>query len=110
MFGGLKPAITFGGGGGYFRTGKYLDYRQRPYLSAKNNSDHRHLGAPYKQLLISIMRAAGLQRNQYIKIGDGNGFGQFVPTFTKADSAATNYFAKFQNTHNDPLAYVSLGG
>jgi hypothetical protein len=104
------PAITFGSGGGYFKTGEYIDYRHRPFLSAKNNSAHRHVGHPYKQLLISIMRAAGLQRSQYINIGDGNGFGEFVPTLNGADGAARNAFTSYQSTHNDPLPYVSLGG
>lgn len=104
------PAITFGSGGGYLRTGSYIDYRQRPFLTAKNKSAHRHLGYPYKQLLISIMRAAGLQRSQYINIGDGNGFGEFTPNLLKSDAAARTYYSRFNNTHNDPLPFVSLGG
>lgn len=102
------PAVTFGSGGGYLRTGQYIDYRIRPFLTTKNHSPHRHLGHPYKQLLISIMRAAGLQQSQYINIGDGNGFGEFVPQLQKADLAATNYWTKFSNTHNNKLPYVSL--
>ncbi len=103
------PAVTFGSGGGYFRTGLYADYRIRPLVSAKNGAETLYMGRPYKQLLISIMRAAGLQSTQYLKFGDGKGFGEF-----KVGYANTNYttsaFQDFVNEHNNPLPYVSVGG
>lgn len=105
------PTVTFGSGGGYFRTGYYMDYRTRPFLRYKNNAGSLHnYGRPYKQLLISIMRAAGLSKNQYINFGDGNGFGEWDTYYKDERSGMQNYYTRYNSEHNDPLPFLSLGG
>ncbi len=102
------PAITFGSGGGNLRTGYFVDYRKRPFLTAKG-WDHHTMGRPYKQLLISIMEAAGLSSNQYLKYGDGNGFGEWQPYWEKAKDPARTHHQMFNSEHNKPLPFLSMG-
>src|SRR5690606_13786222 len=73
------PAVTFGSGGGYFRTGYFVDYRQKPLVNFKGY----HVGRPYKQLLQSIMLSMGISKSEYMKYGDGNGFGEFKPNINQ---------------------------
>lgn len=105
------PVVTFGSGGGYFRTGYFADFRARPFITYRNNGGEQHMyGRPYKQLLISVMRAAGLSSNQYMSFGDGNGFGEWQPFYSKERPALQRYYERFNNEHNDPLPFFSLGG
>jgi hypothetical protein len=95
------PMFTIGGFGGKVKTGLYFDCRQRPYTKSPY---HESIGRPAKQLLQSVLNAAGLSRSEYINIGDGQGFGDFgMYPFSSSDSR--NYTA-FRNTHNDPLPYL----
>ncbi|MEO0335198.1 MAG: DUF1552 domain-containing protein [Pseudomonadota bacterium] len=105
------PTVTFGSGGGYFRTGYFVDYRARPFVRYKNIATVQHMyGRPYKQLLISIMRSAGLSRNQYINFGDGNGFGEWKTYYSEERSGNRNYYDRFNSEHNEPLPFLSQGG
>lgn len=91
------PTLTIGSAGGYFKTGYYVDCRQRPYTK---DAYHESIGRPNKQLLISIMQAMGLQAGEYMSNGDGKGFGDFEIT------ALGNTYSKFVNSHNDPLPFI----
>ncbi|MEL6547395.1 MAG: DUF1552 domain-containing protein, partial [Myxococcota bacterium] len=99
------PSITFGGGGGYFKTGYYLDYRQRPLFKPKGY----HYGRPYKQLLQSVMRSMGVQKSEYTQFGDGNGFGEFKEGVSQFSHVVNDAFSRYANEHNDPLPWVSAG-
>ncbi|MEL7304839.1 MAG: DUF1552 domain-containing protein [Myxococcota bacterium] len=100
------PAITFGSGGGYFKTGHYLDYRQLPLKKPKGY----HNGRPYKQLLQSVMRSMGVAKSEYTQFGDGNGFGEFKPGIAQFGYNDPDVFARYQNEHNDPLPWVTNEG
>jgi hypothetical protein len=95
------PTFTIGGFGGKIKTGLYFDCRQRPYTTSPY---HTGIGKPGKQLLQAVMNAAGLARSDYISIGDGRGFGDFLMyPFGASDSKNHSAFA---GTHNDPLPYL----
>lgn len=97
------PSLTFGSGGGYFQTGYYLDYRQRPLRSPKGYP----LGRPYKQLLQSVMRSMGVQKSEYSQFGDGNGFGEFKAGINQFGYNDPDVFRRYESEHNDPLPFVS---
>ncbi|MEZ4256098.1 MAG: DUF1552 domain-containing protein [Polyangiales bacterium] len=99
------PAVTFGGGGGYFRTGNYVDYRQGPLAS----STKKELGRPYKQLLQSIMLSMGVPKSEYMNYGDGKGFGEFVQGIDQFGYVVGDAFAPYAGTHNDALPFLSIG-
>lgn len=99
------PAITFGGGGGYFNTGYYLDYRQRPLHKPKGF----HYGRPYKQLLQSVMRAMGVPTSEYVQYGDGNGFGEFKEWVNQFGHNPPDAFSRYKNEHNEPLPFATTG-
>ncbi|MEM9072194.1 MAG: DUF1552 domain-containing protein [Myxococcota bacterium] len=96
------PSVTFGSGGGYFRTGHYVDYRQRPLQKVKNY----YPGRPYKQLLQSIMSSMGVPTEEYLAIGDGNGFGEFNPRINQF-SLNADIYGRYAEEHNDPLPFVT---
>ena len=98
------PAVTFGAGGGYFNTGHYIDYRQRPLELVKNY----YPGRPYKQLLQSMMSAVGVPASEYMAFGDGNGFGEFDPRIAQF-SFDEDVYSRYAAEHNDPLPFVSAG-
>ncbi|MGZ3722247.1 MAG: hypothetical protein ACXVA9_04910, partial [Bdellovibrionales bacterium] len=97
------PTLTIGSAGGYFKTGYYVDCRQRPY---SKDAYHESIGRPNKQLLISIMNAVGLQPAEYMSNGDGKGFGDFE-TSVFGPTSTINY-NKFVNSHNDPLPFIKI--
>lgn len=88
------PIMTIGSNGGYFKTGFYIDARQRPYTKDPYKDS---VGRPYKQLLISIMESMGMQRSEYINTGK-DGFGSFYNE--------SNWYSKYVSTHNDPLPFI----
>jgi hypothetical protein len=87
------PVMTIGSAGGALKTGYMFDCSQHAQSGA---------GRPYAQLLISIMKAVGLQPSDYAVGGDGNpnGFGDY-------NGADPNYQA-FASTHNSPLPFVNV--
>ncbi|MGZ3771034.1 MAG: DUF1552 domain-containing protein [Bdellovibrio sp.] len=100
------PAVTFGSCGGYFKTGYFVDYRQRPLVNWMNVGHSP--GRPYKQLLQSFMTAMGVPKSEYIQFGDGNGYGEFkagINQFGKVDPAV---FSAYANEHNDPLPFIKM--
>jgi hypothetical protein len=100
------PAITFGKGGGFFNTGYYVDYRQRPFTA-----DQRIVfGRPYKQMLQSIMRSVGISEAEYSKYGAGagGGFGDFQADVTQ-DNKGPGAYAAYKNEHNKALPFLTKG-
>lgn len=95
------PSLMFGSGGGFFKTGYFVDYRQtRSMISSRDYT----YGRPYKQLLQSIMQAAGVPKSEYIKYGDGKGFGEFVERLEQGADA--DAFSPYRNEHNDTLPFL----
>lgn len=99
------PAITFGSCGGYFRTGNFVDYRQKPLKEFV----YYYPGRPYKQLLQSMMLAMGVPKSEYMQYGDGSGFGQFVVGVNQFGHVKADMFKAYEAEHNDPLPFVSKG-
>ena len=93
------PAMTIGSAGGNIKTGYYVDYRQRPFYREPNG---QNLGRSYTQLLVTIMKALGLQPNEYLQYGDGGGFGSF-----NRDAAYSNkLYYPYEKFRNDPLPFI----
>ncbi|MBY0385454.1 DUF1552 domain-containing protein, partial [bacterium] len=99
------PVITFGSGGGFFKTGQYVDYDQRNYPNP--NLFSRLPGRPFKQLLQSIMLSMGVPRSEYMLYGDGTGFGEFKRGINQFQKVDANAFAPYVNEHNDKLPFIT---
>lgn len=97
------PAVTFGSCGGYFRTGNYVDFRQKPL----KEFSYYYPGRPYKQLLQSMMLAMGVPKSEYMLYGDGGGFGEFKPGINQFGQVSADLFKAYQGEHNDPLPFVT---
>ena len=70
------PCVLFGNVNKYFKTGRYLDYRNDN--TPANNRWYKPLGHPYNQVLTTIMNAYGLtyhdwERNNVRGFGDYRG-------------------------------------
>lgn len=96
------PAVSFGGAGGNLKTGYYMDYRQRPFVPHPNQASG--MGRSYTQLLITYMRSLGLQPADYLKYGDGGGFG----SFDKNVSYSNGVYIPYEKFRNDTLPFISL--
>lgn len=92
------PTMIAGSGKGKFLTGKYLDYRQRPFKYYANRGDFPAVGRPYTQFLCSIMLAAGLQPAEFTPYGTQGKFGDY--TFGTYDNGE---YVKYSAVRNDPL-------
>jgi len=103
------PMVIFGNAGGNFSSGNYIDYTDRTQgafragggFFAEFNSkpgdarfSHLYYGQPYNRLLVTVLRAMGLQPSEYED-----------PTLNTGFQNITN--GKF-GAHNDGIA--SLGG
>ncbi|HWU42308.1 MAG TPA: DUF1552 domain-containing protein, partial [Bdellovibrio sp.] len=94
------PAVTLGNAGGKFKTGYYLDYRQRPIFA--HPSQPTGIGRSYTQLLVTFMQALGLQPSEYVSYGDGGGFGSF-----NANALYTEgHYIPYEKFRNDPLPFI----
>ncbi len=98
------PAVMFGGGGGLFKTGYYVDYSQlnRPNWKGVGFTP----GRPYKQLLQSIMSSMGVPKSEYMQFGDGNGFGEFKEDISQFNKSDPGVFSAYRNEHNDLLPFL----
>ncbi len=97
------PVATFGGAGGAIHNGYLMDFRLRPHFQyLAGRSDFAPLGQSYNRLLITIMQAMGMQPSEYLKEGDGGGFGQFKTDIQYLTNQYTQYFGQ----RNDPLPIV----
>jgi len=98
------PTITFGKAGGKLSTGHFIDCRQRPLTAWKGY----YPGRPYKQFLQAIMSSMGVPKSEYVKFGDGNGFGEFKDTINQFNNTK-QLFERYKNVHNDPLPFFYKG-
>lgn len=106
------PTVTLGGAGGAIRTGRYIDYRQRPNEGAAypfthnaGRTDFPPMGRSYTQLMTTFMRAMGMQPSEYMAHGDGGGFGQFRKTGDYQDGR----YDRYESVRNDPLPEYFIG-
>lgn len=97
------PAVTLGSCGGYFKTGNFIDYRQKPLRELKGY----YLGRPYKQVLQSIMSGMGVPKAEYMQFGDGNGFGEFDNRINQFGVVLEKAFEPYKNDHNNELPMFS---
>jgi hypothetical protein len=97
------PALLAGSAGGYFKTGRYLDYRQVQGTGAQEKGvrvlypyngqptevpDNRELkGRPYNSLLITLMQSMGLAPEDYETPGQP-GFGDYTDNYQDQYSIA----------------------
>lgn len=67
------PVVTAGSAGGFFRTGQYLDYRNRDNLRLSGNDSTLHLqqrpGILYTQWLATILQSMGLSPVEFERDG-----------------------------------------
>ncbi|MFO0600195.1 MAG: DUF1552 domain-containing protein [Myxococcaceae bacterium] len=59
------PAVLAGGGGGYFQTGRYVDYTNRARDIRGRYGDHWRAGLPQNRLLANFALAMGLSPADY---------------------------------------------
>jgi hypothetical protein len=59
------PAIIAGGGGGYWQTGRYVDYTNRTRQITGRYSNKWKAGIPQNRLLANFAQAMGLEKNDY---------------------------------------------
>ncbi len=107
---GNVPVMTFGGFGGRVRTGYFMDFKQDSSTLALREKR----GFPMKMMLVSILEAMGVSRDEILREGDGNGFGSW-PEFLARNSANNpvhlirehydlSYFA---SRHSSPLPFFT---
>jgi hypothetical protein len=97
------PLATFGSAGGALKTGYLMDFRLKPIRYLAGRSDFlAPLGQSYNRLLITLMRAMGMQPSEYLNEGDGGGFGEFK----KDINYITNEYTQFISQRNNPLPIV----
>jgi hypothetical protein len=94
------PAVSLGGAGGKLKTGYYVDYRTRPFVPHPDQPTG--MGRSYTQLLITFMKALGLQPDEYLKYGDGGGFG----SFNRNASYSNGHYIAYEASRNDPLPFL----
>jgi hypothetical protein len=68
------PVITFGGAGGYFATGQYVDYRNTALIYDANKAEKESPGLFIHQWLGMTLRAMGVPRAQWAE-ADHGGYG-----------------------------------
>lgn len=89
------PVLLAGGCGGYFRTGRYIDYRhngtsrQYDYNGSPANKPDGwdYVGRPYNSLLLSLMTAMGLTPGEW-ESGGQIGFGDYRNNYRNQYSVA----------------------
>jgi hypothetical protein len=97
------PTATFGGAQGAIKTGYLMDFRLKPISYLAGRSDfNAPLGQPYNRLLITMMRAMGMQPSEYMNEGDGGGFGEFKTNI----EYISDQYTRYQSLRNDPLPII----
>ena len=83
--------------------GYLMDFRLKPLQYIANRTDFQTpLGQAYNRLLITMMRAMGMQESEYKNEGDGGGFGEFA----KSTPYLTTQYTQFISQRNMPLPIV----
>jgi hypothetical protein len=97
------PVATFGNAGGALKTGYLMDFRLKPLQYIAGRTDFlTPLGQAYNRLLVTMMRAMGMQESEYIGEGDGGGFGEFSKNVQYIDTQYTQFISQ----RNTPLPIV----
>lgn len=87
-----------------FQLGYYLDYRPNP-LKLHNPALDVYAGRPYNHLLITLLKAMGLEEADYEKFG-GRGFG----VYDRFDSKAlADHYRPFLSDRNATLPFLYRG-
>ncbi len=90
------PIVTFGGAAGFFKTGMYVDYRNRT-KTWRSNDQSWNTGITQRQWLASTMLAMGLEKSEFETPGEP-GYGD---PFMAADWKYANF------VHPDVLTRAS---
>jgi hypothetical protein len=101
------PVITMGGASGFFRTGQYVDYRNRalvPYTSGR--TEFENPGLFMHQWLGMTLRAMGVPRTRWTE-PDHNGYGyRFANVNWSPVTTAQAYPASMWNLTGDDLPWL----
>ena len=84
-------SILIGSCGGFFKTGRYLDYidwNGRAYFSQEDGNVIK--GVPHNRFLVSVLQAMGLEPADY-EIGGNPGYGSTSTAGKDASSWPTDY-------------------
>ncbi len=112
------PVLVGGSAQGMLRVGEYIDYRRRPFLYLKNRDRTRDgmVGRMYNDLLITFFRAMGLAPEDWRRLGQTSGFGDYTPIKTywtgqRDEPIPTNEFYQehLDGDRNAALPYYFLG-
>jgi hypothetical protein len=87
------PLVTFGSAGGFFKTGKYVDYRYT--VPAARLAIGDYMGLPYRRWLGNVLMSMGEARADYETAGVGGygdaqvagGFASKIHTVSRGMSA-----------------------
>jgi hypothetical protein len=102
------PVITFGQLGGKVRSGYFMNFRNDALLAKGRPYEQR--GYPAKMLMVSIMKAMGMTREEILREGDGSGFGHWNWVSSYSSLAATEAYPQFFHTnqnHSLPLPFFT---
>ncbi|MDX2022608.1 MAG: DUF1552 domain-containing protein [Deltaproteobacteria bacterium] len=95
------PVVTFGGASGYFKTGKFVDYRC--LIPTAKTGFGEYLGLPYRRWLANVLMSMGLSPSDY-ESGGIKGYGDaFSDTWFSAHVPKDSR----GSTAGDPLPIVT---
>ncbi len=98
------PCVTFGKGGGFIKTGFFVDYTNKVNGANINTALS---GRPFKQLLQTIMRSMGVPQSEYMLYGDGKGYGEFIEGINQFGHVRPTAYTAYKNEHNDVLPFLT---
>ena len=75
------PTVTFGSGGGFFRTGQFVDYRNRTDRGTRRNGQRvfGYTGLLYNQFLATCLQSMGVPQSEWQSIANNGATGYGVP-------------------------------
>jgi hypothetical protein len=85
------PTVLAGSGGGYLKTGRYIDYID--WNRSVKFSQHNGMvieGVPYNRLLVTLLQAFGLSPSDY-EVDAGRGYGDTSTVGKPSDAFAVDY-------------------
>lgn len=85
------PAITFGGAGGFFNTGQYVDYRNTSLIYDRNRAEVENPGLFIHQWLGMTLRAMGVPQGQWAE-SDHGGYGYRYANVNWGNFTAANAY------------------
>lgn len=111
--------VLLAGGKGKMQTDLYIDYRDmrtpfknvNTFSSASGNPQNAYFGRPYNNLLITILKAFGMTKEDYTKYPDQDGFGVYAP-FGYDHRGVGGYYFKHTNSsggRHAPLPGLFIG-